>query len=825
MYRKIIYYTTIFGLFILLLGSRPLFAQTSQQVLDYYIPTNAYNLETKKWDLGVYPGWMAKELNYYAEFPSIAPTYPFDYDSCTITFTNLKLYLNILSQPGNPLEINLTGNPKASVKCKDVTAEDKTSELTALEYKNCGFDGLELSLDASKGNYFLRAPIYTGAAGPGSNVTCTARSKDKPAIGYWPTDAEGFYSYRIDITLPGISGGGKQGTYTQNQTIISDQITFNEPTTGINGFADWILIPYSPPESAIDTDNDVVPDSKDNCITKSNSDQSNSDGDSKGNACDNCIFVANNDQKDSDKDGKGDACDNLSAAVETGPTVYRQWRPQASLIPGKPGNSLLFYVYFVTSSEEDVADVTITLICSKERGICTNWPPNSTDNSPDLKLAHPLDGGFTPPAGTTYVLSPNRDELKITGLKSYEKKVEAPFLVQSYDYGAYGHIVVEVKVVGPSNSKDLGNSDRASLIGFEFENNAIDIPLDKNNNLMADGWEEAMGLSTDPAFSLAWNWDYEGVQGQTSPGDGLTAYDEYRGFVTNVTENKIVWRQSTDPYKTKDLFVYDPFQLANYFGYHSDENPAKINVQPILNSLAMNGSAMVQTPLQIKQCTLGAVWVCNKVVSHDDLRWINSNSSSPRQHALHVTKDVAAFKAIFFDGWNEPSPSLATKLKEKQRNALNPRVVDYVNISTFLTKADFKQNLKKQFEKKMPGVPPEAILANILKEKNKFLVKHELGHAIGEPHHHDYNPTPPEDRLGLGDDTCAMRVPPPSQEFQYNEIAASQATGADISQLFTYGDLNQYSQNPTESGNGKSCFEQIRIKDWSDAELQQIIGP
>src|SRR3989344_3563248 len=223
MYRKIIYYTTIFGLFILLLGSRPLFAQTSQQVLDYYIPTNAYNLETKKWDLGVYPGWMAKELNYYAEFPSIAPTYPFDYDSCTITFTNLKLYLNILSQPGNPLEINLTGNPKASVKCKDVTAEDKTSELTALEYKNCGFDGLELSLDASKGNYFLRAPIYT--------------------------------------------------------------------------------------------DNDVVPDSKDNCITKSNSDQSNSDGDSKGNACDNCIFVANNDQKDSDKDGKGDACDNLSAAV------------------------------------------------------------------------------------------------------------------------------------------------------------------------------------------------------------------------------------------------------------------------------------------------------------------------------------------------------------------------------------------------------------------------------------------------------------------------------------------------------------------------------
>jgi hypothetical protein len=60
----------------------------------------------------------------------------------------------------------------------------------------------------------------------------------------------------------------------------------------------------------LDTDDDGVPDSYDNCPTVANANQADSDFDGIGDACDNCPTVANANQADVDHDGVGDACDN-----------------------------------------------------------------------------------------------------------------------------------------------------------------------------------------------------------------------------------------------------------------------------------------------------------------------------------------------------------------------------------------------------------------------------------------------------------------------------------------------------------------------------------
>jgi hypothetical protein len=110
----------------------------------------------------------------------------------------------------------------------------------------------------------------------------------------------------IDFTIAPDTAGGQ----SDDLEIISASFfrgTFEGETIGTT--TDGLIT------ILLDSDNDGIPDSDDNCPFTPNPDQVDTDGDGVGDACDNCPNTFNTDQADSDGDGVGDACDNcLSTA-------------------------------------------------------------------------------------------------------------------------------------------------------------------------------------------------------------------------------------------------------------------------------------------------------------------------------------------------------------------------------------------------------------------------------------------------------------------------------------------------------------------------------
>jgi hypothetical protein len=128
--------------------------------------------------------------------------------------------------------------------------------------------------------------------------------------------------------------------------------------------------------------------------------------------------------------------------------------------------------------------------------------------------------------------------------------------VSCNDYGAYGKLEAMVKVDGTwYTAKDESS-------GNEY----ITIPVDDNNNKIADKWEADNSVSGNAA-----SWDEEAdPSGQGTDGDGMTNYEEYRGFMCATKHGESPQYLRMNP-KIKEMFVIDndnllpktPWQLAS----------------------------------------------------------------------------------------------------------------------------------------------------------------------------------------------------------------------------------------------------------------------
>ncbi|PYR72890.1 MAG: hypothetical protein DMF86_22140 [Acidobacteria bacterium] len=126
-------------------------------------------------------------------------------------------------------------------------------------------------------------------------------------------------------------------------------------------------------------------------------------------------------------------------------------------------------------------------------------------------------------------------------VETAEDETSATALVTAMDYGAIGQVRAFAKY-------KCGGWTPARVVAGQGTLDAVTIPMDEDHNLMADALDDYKG---DPARD-----DENEPVGDGTKGDGLTAFEEYRGFMTaNDCEKPETDRHVRTSPRHKHLFV------------------------------------------------------------------------------------------------------------------------------------------------------------------------------------------------------------------------------------------------------------------------------
>ena len=175
---------------------------------------------------------------------------------------------------------------------------------------------------------------------------------------------------------------------------------------------------------------------------------------------------------------------------------------------------------------------------TKYEGSCGNYTPDTLPRKDDLmfhKSDYPNKQG-----GWKY----KKWDKLIFELHSNTKDRTVPtqVSVRCYDFGAYGKVTLTFK-------KKTGG------VSWDSIDDTHAIPMDKNNNNIADGWEK------DGTKNWKADKDDEHVpQGNFVNGDGWSVYDEYRGVFLKPTDTAITRLNPS----AKDVMVCSETALASY---------------------------------------------------------------------------------------------------------------------------------------------------------------------------------------------------------------------------------------------------------------------
>jgi hypothetical protein len=220
----------------------------------------------------------------------------------------------------------------------------------------------------------------------------------------------------------------------------------------------------------------------------------------------------------------------LEVVIE--PQNYEKWRPEALFDESTPTSPITVAarLQHEDGSAPTVAEQAARFVfeltkVSHEPGIAMNSPLKNPKSTPDLR--------FVKEENAKLIISGDEDNIAATLPGSH---VTASAVVSSYDWGAWGSIKVTAELPDGRVIEGYLKGDKSQK--------PVRLPKRSSDSKIADAWKAQVGVDKpDDDDSEA---DPKGLQ--DCDGDGLTLYEEYRGFLEDGSHIE------GNP-KKKDLFI------------------------------------------------------------------------------------------------------------------------------------------------------------------------------------------------------------------------------------------------------------------------------
>ncbi|MBM4776129.1 MAG: hypothetical protein GQE15_00370 [Archangiaceae bacterium] len=369
----------------------------------------------------------------------------------------------------------------------------------------------------------------------------------------------------------------------------------------------------------------------------------------------------------------------------------------------------------------------------RQSGIVTNWPPNPKDDR--LSLFFPLDAEQHLNEGW---------ELGGDGqfARTKEPVTSAELTVVARSSGAYGQVTANCV------------EDLTVQATFPFTGKTtLPLPRDENDNHVADQFEEEHG-----GHRASGQWDEEPANGMAHAGDGISLFEEYRGFLVSKNpldgESKPTFRRLSP--EEKEVFV-------------SIRVKSKVAVNGVGRGLQAFKNTLHVEPLNIPARFLAALdkpkpqdtyarW-CNAntpkelLAKHDEGSGLTELTATPfiengpyvdengQAVATHAhTEGYSPDETLQSRGpretfWISVYPSrseglIAAAVENWKANATNSYGRKY--LAPYLAATHLTQ---EAFVKKVAQTLNGSTGRHVVEDFLAFSVTHEFGHAFGVPHH------------------------------------------------------------------------------------------